>query len=89
MMGCTWNCRGEAFSGKGNFGKGRCRFPGNGRPCNGLPWGSVFITQRGWHNDQLGQDHTTTKVRFKVDGLTPYKAYWFAVQALGTDGPAP
>jgi hypothetical protein len=41
----------------------------------------------GWHNDQLGQDHTTTKVRFKVDGLTPYKAYWFAVQALGTDGP--
>jgi hypothetical protein len=30
---------------------------------------------------------TTTRVRFKIHGLTPYKAYWFAVQALGTDGP--
>jgi hypothetical protein len=23
----------------------------------------------------------------QVDGLTSYKAHWFAVQALGTDGP--
>ena len=30
---------------------------------------------------------STTKVRCKVVGLVPYKAYWFSVQALGTDGP--
>lgn len=29
----------------------------------------------------------TTKVHYKVNGLTPFKAYWFSVQALGTDGP--
>ena len=31
---------------------------------------------------------STTKVRYKATGLVPYKAYWFAVQALGTDGPS-
>lgn len=31
---------------------------------------------------------STTKVRYKAIGLVPYKAYWFAVQALGTDGPS-
>jgi hypothetical protein len=30
---------------------------------------------------------STTRTHFKVEGLTPYKPYWFAVQALGTDGP--
>jgi len=30
---------------------------------------------------------TTTKVRCKISGLTSYKPYWFAVQALGADGP--
>lgn len=30
---------------------------------------------------------STTKVRCKVGGLVPYKAYWFAVQALGAEGP--
>jgi hypothetical protein len=30
---------------------------------------------------------STTKIRFKVTGLTAYKAYWFSVQALGSDGP--
>jgi hypothetical protein len=29
----------------------------------------------------------TTKIRSKVNGLTPYKAYWFSVQALGAEGP--
>jgi hypothetical protein len=29
---------------------------------------------------------STTRVRCKVTGLTPYKGYWFAVQALGTEG---
>jgi len=29
---------------------------------------------------------STTRVRCKVTGLTPYKPYWFAVQALGTAG---
>jgi hypothetical protein len=29
----------------------------------------------------------TTKVRCKLQGLTPYKPYWFSVQALGTEGP--
>ena len=28
----------------------------------------------------------TTKTRAKVNGLVPYKAYWFCVQALGADG---
>jgi len=28
----------------------------------------------------------TTKIRCKVNGLTPYKAYWFSVQALGSEG---
>lgn len=28
----------------------------------------------------------TTKVRTLVNGLTPFKAYWFAVQALGSEG---
>ena len=31
---------------------------------------------------------STTKVRCKANGLVPYKAYWFAVQALGTSGPS-
>jgi hypothetical protein len=30
---------------------------------------------------------STTKIRFKVTGLTAYKAYWFSVQALGAEGP--
>jgi hypothetical protein len=29
---------------------------------------------------------TTTKSHTKVNGLTPFKAYWFAVQAIGADG---
>lgn len=28
----------------------------------------------------------TTRTRAKVNGLVPYKAYWFCVQALGADG---
>jgi len=30
---------------------------------------------------------STTKARCKLTGLTAYKPYWFAVQALGTAGP--
>ncbi len=31
---------------------------------------------------------STTKVRYTATGLVPYKPYWFAVQALGTQGPS-